>query len=130
MSLRSPLGKVLGRGSAKQGVSHWWVQRVSAIALVPLTLWFAFQVVHLPTADYDAVRAWAASGFNPAWLSLFLSAVAVHSQLGVQVVIEDYVPHKGAKVTALLANTFLHIVVAVAGVYAVLRIAFTTLSAG
>ncbi|MBM4224701.1 MAG: succinate dehydrogenase, hydrophobic membrane anchor protein, partial [Gammaproteobacteria bacterium] len=49
MSLRTPLGKVLGRGSAKQGVAHWWAQRVSAVALVPLTLWFAFQVVHLPT---------------------------------------------------------------------------------
>lgn len=130
MSLRSPLGKVLGRGSAKQGVSHWWVQRVSAVALVPLSLWFAYQFVHLPMSDYDAVRGWIASGFNPAWLSLFIGAVAVHSSLGVQVVIEDYVPHTGAKVAALLANTFLHIVVAVAGVYAVLRIAFTTFSAG
>lgn len=130
MSLRSPLGKVLGRGSAKQGVSHWWVQRMTAIALIPLTLWFAYQLVHLPTTDYDAVRGWIASGVNPAWLILFIIAVAWHSALGIQVVLEDYVPHKGAKVTALLANTFFHIVVAVIGSYAVLRIAFTTLSAG
>jgi len=130
MSLRSPLGKVLGRGSAKQGVSHWWAQRVTAIALIPLTLWFAFQLVHLPTANYDEVRAWVASGLNPVWLMLFIGAVAWHSALGVQVVIEDYIPKKGAKVTALLASTFLHVVVAVAGSYAVLRIAFTTFSAG
>ena len=130
MSLRSPLGKVLGRGSAKQGVSHWWVQRVTAIALIPLTLWFAYQLVHLPTANYDEVRNWVASGFNPVWLLLFIGAVAWHSALGVQVVIEDYIPKKGAKVAALLASTFLHVVVAVAGGYAVLRIAFTTFSAG
>jgi len=130
MSLRSPLGKVLGRGSAKQGVSHWWVQRVTAIALIPLTIWFAFQLMHLPTTDLDAVRTWVASGFNPVWLLLFVGAVTWHSSLGVQVVIEDYIPHKGAKVSALLANTFFHIVVAVACSYAVLRIAFTTFSAG
>jgi len=130
MSLRSPLGKVLGRGSAKQGVSHWWMQRVTSIALIPLTLWFAYQVVHLPTANYDEVRAWVASGFTPVWLLLFIGAVAWHSSLGVQVVIEDYIPDKAAKVSALLASTFLHIVVAVAGSYAVLRIAFTTFSAG
>jgi succinate dehydrogenase / fumarate reductase membrane anchor subunit len=130
MSLRSPLGKVLGRGSAKQGVSHWWVQRVTAIALIPLTIWFAFQLMHLPTTDLDAVRAWVASGFNPVWLLLFVGAVTWHSSLGVQVVIEDYIPHKGAKVSAQLANTFFHIVVAVACSYAVLRIAFTTFSAG
>ncbi|MFM7397307.1 MAG: succinate dehydrogenase, hydrophobic membrane anchor protein [Gammaproteobacteria bacterium] len=130
MSLRSPLGKVLGRGSAKQGVGHWWVQRVTAIALIPLTLWFAFQVVHLPLSDQDAVREWIAAGFNPVWLLLFIGAVAWHSSLGVQVVIEDYVPNKGMKVAALLASTFLHVVVAVAGSYAVLRIAFTTFVAG
>ena len=130
MSLRSPLGKVLGRGSAKQGVGHWWVQRVTAIALIPLTLWFASQVGHPPLSDQDAVREWIAAGFNPVWLLLFIGAVAWHSSLGVQVVIEDYVPNKGMKVAALLASTFFHVVVAVAGSYAVLRIAFTTFVAG
>jgi len=130
MSLRSPLGKVLGRGSAKQGVAHWWAQRVSAVALVPLTLWFAFQVVHLPTTDQFAVREWIASGFNPVLLVLLVGTIAWHSALGVQVVLEDYVPNKAVKLTALLANTFIHVVVAVAACYAVLRIAFTTLAQG
>jgi len=130
MSLRSPLGKVLGRGSAKQGVSHWWVQGVTAVALPPLTLWFVFQLIHLPTADFDSVRQWAAEGFNPVLLILLIGAMTWHSALGAQVVIEDYVPHKGAKVAALLANNLLHVVIAVTAVYAVLRIAFTTFTAG
>ena len=126
MSLRSPIGRVLGRGSAKSGVSHWWVQRLTAVALVPLTVWFAFAVVHLPTSDYEAVRAWVASGINPVLLLQLIGALAWHSALGVQVVLEDYVHAKGLKLAALLASTLLHALLAVAGVYAVLRIAFTT----
>ncbi len=126
MSLRSPIGRALGRGSAKSGVSHWWVQRLTAIALVPLTVWLAFAVVHLPTSDYEAVRAWVASGINPVLLLLLIGALAWHSALGVQVVLEDYVHAKGLKLAALLASTLLHALLAVAGVYAVLRIAFTT----
>ena len=56
MSLRSPLGRVLGLGSAKEGTGHWWAQRVSAVALIPLTLWFVFSLLGLPTVDYDTVR--------------------------------------------------------------------------
>ena len=89
MSLRSPIGRALGRGSAKSGVSHWWVQRLTAVALVPLTVWFAFAVVHLPTSDYEAVRAWVASGINPVLLLQLIGALAWHSALGVQVVLED-----------------------------------------
>ncbi len=126
MSLRSPIGRALGRGSAKSGVSHWWVQRLTAVALVPLTVWFAFAVVHLPTSDYEAVRAWVASGINPVLLLQLIGALAWHSALGVQVVLEDYVHAKGLKLAALLASTLLHALLAVAGVYAVLRIAFTT----
>ena len=129
MSLQSPLGKVLGRGSAKSGVSHWWVQRVTAVALVPLTIWFAFQVVHLPTTDLDMVRGWIAHGVNPVLLVLMLLALCWHSALGVQVVLEDYVHTKGLKLASLLASTFAHLLLAAGGVYAVLRIAFTTGSA-
>ena len=126
MSLRTPLGRALGRGSAKSGVSHWWVQRLTAVALVPLTVWFAFAVVHLPTSDHEAVRAWVASGINPVLLLLLIGALTWHSALGVQVVLEDYVHAKGLKVVSLLASTFLHLLLAAAGLYAVLRIAFTT----
>lgn len=130
MSLRSPLGKALGRGSAKQGVAHWWGQRVSAVALVPLTLWFVLEIIHLPLTDQGAVRAWVASGIHPVLLLLFIGSTAWHSALGVQVVLEDYVAHKPIKLAALLTNTFFHVVVAIAAGYAVLRIAFTTIAQG
>jgi succinate dehydrogenase / fumarate reductase membrane anchor subunit len=130
MSLRSPLGKVLGRGAAKSGVAHWWAQRVSAVALVPLTLWFVIELVQLPAGDQQQVREWVASDYNPVLLLLLIGSIAWHSALGLQVVLEDYVAHKPIKLAALLANTFFHVVVAVAAGYAVLRIAFTTLVQG
>jgi succinate dehydrogenase / fumarate reductase membrane anchor subunit len=130
MSLQSPLGRVLGRGSAKSGVSHWWVQRVTAVASVPLTLWFLWQLVGLAGGTgglgFDAVRAWVASGLTPVLLVLLIGTLTWHSALGVQVVLEDYVHGKGLKVASLLASTFAHLLLAAAGVYAVLRIAFTT----
>ena len=125
MSLQSPLGRVLGRGSAHQGVSHWWVQRVTAVALVPLTLWFALRVTGLPGYEHDTVRAWIATGWHPVWLILLIGTLAWHSALGVQVVLEDYVHEKGIKVAALVTSTFLHVLAVVAGTYAVLRVAFT-----
>jgi succinate dehydrogenase / fumarate reductase, membrane anchor subunit len=123
MNLRTPLGTVLGRGSARNGVHHWWLQRLTAVALVPLTVWLLYWLLKLPLADYAAVAAWVASGWNPIWLVLTLMAVTWHSQLGVQVVIEDYIHHQGWKLAALLAANFTHVVVAAAGVYAVLRLA-------
>ncbi|MFZ9709555.1 MAG: succinate dehydrogenase, hydrophobic membrane anchor protein [Steroidobacteraceae bacterium] len=126
MSLRSPLGRVLGRGAAKSGVAHWWVQRVSAIALVPLTLWFLIELVSLPLADHASVCAWIAGGWTPVALVLLIGTSSWHSALGVQVVIEDYVHHAGLKLASLLASSMLHVLVAVAGIYAVLRVAFTT----
>lgn len=126
MSLRSPLGRVLSRGAAKSGVAHWWVQRVSAVALVPLTLWFLIELVSLPLADHASVRAWIADGWTPVALVLLIGTTSWHSALGVQVVIEDYVHHALLKLASLLVSTMLHVLVGVAGIYAVLRVAFTT----
>lgn len=123
MSLRTPLGRVLGQGAARGAVHHWRVQRLSAIALVPLTVWLLVSLMRLPLADFAAVSDWIAAGWNPVWLTLLLLAMGWHSQLGVQVVIEDYVHHKGLKSLALLAVNFAHVVVVAAGVYAVLRLA-------
>ncbi|MFT3905748.1 MAG: succinate dehydrogenase, hydrophobic membrane anchor protein [Steroidobacteraceae bacterium] len=123
MSLRSPLNQVIGRGSARNGVHHWWVQRVSAVALIPLAIWFMYEMVRLPLADYAAVTVFVSWGWHPIALTLLMLVAAYHSQLGVQVVIEDYVHTKGQKVIALLASSFTHGLLAVAGVYAVLRIA-------
>jgi succinate dehydrogenase / fumarate reductase, membrane anchor subunit len=124
VSLRSPLGRALGHGSAKEGVTHWWQQRVTALALVPLTLWFAFALLGLPSLDYATVRGWIAGGWTAVFLVLLLLTLAWHSLLGVQVVVEDYVHGKASKTATLIASTFLHAIAVAAGVLAVLKIAF------
>jgi len=123
MSLRSPLGKVLGTGSAKEGVHHWWWQRLTSVALVPLTVWFVVSLLSLPSLDHGTVVSWMAQSWTALFLILFILVAAWHSQLGVRVVVEDYV-HGGAKTLTLVAITFIHVVVAAAGVFAVLKVAF------
>ena len=124
MSLRTPIGRVLGLGSAKEGVGHWWTQRITSVALVVLTLWFVSALLRLGDLSYPAVTAWMSSPFNAVLLSLLIGTSVYHSQLGVQVVVEDYIGHHGAKVAVLLLLNFLHVVVAALGVFSVLRIAF------
>jgi succinate dehydrogenase / fumarate reductase, membrane anchor subunit len=123
MSLRSPLGKVLGSGSAKEGVHHWWLQRLTSIALVPLTIWFVVSLLSLPSFEHVTVISWMAQSWTALLLILFILVATWHSQLGVRVVIEDYV-HGGAKTLTLVLITFIHTLVAAAGVFAVLKVAF------
>jgi succinate dehydrogenase / fumarate reductase membrane anchor subunit len=123
MSLRSPVGRVLGLGSAGEGAGHWWTQRVSSVALVLLGLWFVFSLVRMPDVSYAAVTAWIASPVNAVLLSLLIGTMVYHSMLGVQVVVEDYVSHHGTKIVTLLLLNFLHYVLAALGIFAVLRIA-------
>lgn len=125
MSLRSPLGRARGLGSAKDGTHHFWVQRVSAVALIPLSLWFVFSLASLPGADYEQVRWWVGYPAVAVTLVLFIASALYHSMLGVQVVIEDYVGNEGAKIAALLLSKFFHFAVAAAAIFAVLKIALS-----
>jgi succinate dehydrogenase / fumarate reductase membrane anchor subunit len=124
MSLRTPIGRVLGLGSAKSGVSHWWSQRVSAVALAILALWFVCALLRMPDFTYATLIAWIAVPFNAVLLALLTGVAAYHSKLGVQVVVEDYVHDHGWKVATLLVINFIHAVLAACGIFAVLRIAF------
>lgn len=125
MSLRTPLGRVLGLGTAKDGTSHWWGQRVSAVALIFLGLWFAWMVASTPDFSHAAVVAEIGRPLNSLLLLLLCSTLAYHSYLGLQVVIEDYVHAPGVKLIALLVSRFAHIVLAAAAVFAILKIGLT-----
>jgi succinate dehydrogenase / fumarate reductase membrane anchor subunit len=122
--LRSPLGRAIGLGSAKEGVEHWWAQRVSAVALILLGLWFAASLIAHAGADRAAVAAWLHRPLPAVLMILTLTAVFYHAALGLQIVIEDYVHSEWLKLSTLVAMRLISIAVAVAGIFAVLRIAF------
>jgi succinate dehydrogenase / fumarate reductase membrane anchor subunit len=124
MSLMTPLNRVLGLGTAKGAGEHWWLQRVTAVALLPLGLWFAYALLTLPNFDYASVAAWVRQPVASILLILLIVAVGYHSALGVQVVIEDYVTGKGSKAATLIASTLAHAGLTIAAVFAVLKIAF------
>jgi succinate dehydrogenase / fumarate reductase membrane anchor subunit len=123
MSLRSALGQVTGMGPAKQGVHHWWMQRLSSVALVPLTVWFVVSLLSLPALDHATVVVWMGQSWTALLLMLLVLVATWHSQLGVQVVVEDYVHGAGAKLVTLVLIRFAHVLIAAAGVFAVLRVA-------
>jgi len=124
MSLRSPMRRVLGLGSAQSGVHHWWLQRLTSIALVPLTIWFLVSLLALPSLGYETVIAWMSQSWTALLLVLFVLVATWHSQLGVRVVVEDYVHGAGTRTLTLVIVTFAHALIAVAGVFAVLKVAF------
>lgn len=123
MSLRSPMRRVLGAGSAKEGVHHWWQQRLTSVALVPLAVWFVVSLLTLPSFDHGTVAAWMGQSPTALLLILLVLVAAWHSHLGVRVVVEDYVPAPGARTVTLTLLSFLHALLAAAGVFAVLKVA-------
>ena len=124
MALRSQLGRVRGLGSAKEGVTHFWHQRLTALALIPLTIWFVISVIVLAGADFAAYRAWIALPGNTTLMIILIAMVFYHGALGVQVVIEDYVHGEGAKLVWLVLMKFAMLLLGVFSAVAVLRVAF------
>jgi succinate dehydrogenase / fumarate reductase, membrane anchor subunit len=123
-SLRSPIARVRGLGSAKEGVQHWWVQRLTAIALVPLGIWFVASVVRLAGADHAAITQWLGSPITLGALSLTLIAAFYHAVLGLQVVVEDYIHAPFAKHTLIILIQFAAFGFTAAAIIALLVTAF------
>jgi succinate dehydrogenase / fumarate reductase membrane anchor subunit len=124
--MRSPLGRAIGLGSAKEGVEHWWMQRITAIALIPLILWFVIAVVGLLGGDLETVQNWVGRPLPAISLALLLIATFYHMSLGLQVVIEDYVHTELAKLALVIVIRLFCFAFAVAGIFAVLMIAVGT----
>ncbi len=123
MSLRNPLARVKGLGPSGEGSHHWWLQRVTALALIPLTIWFLFSFANHVGDDYQTVLNWIGQPYVALLLLLYLSFMFFHGQLGMQVVIEDYVHHEGIKLICLLLTKVVLLVSGLGALFAVLRIA-------
>ena len=123
MSLKSPLGRVLGLGAAGEGPGHWWAQRLSAVALVPLTLWFALSVAGIDGGNYYVVDAWLSRPLNALLSILLVLAATYHASLGVQVVAEDYIHAPGPRAIVLGLLRLAYVALAVGGVFAVVVVA-------
>ena len=122
MSLQSPIARARGLGASKEGQHHWTSQRLTAMALAPLSLWFVFSLVSVTGADYATVTAWLGDTFNAVLLLLFLFAMYYHAALGVQVVIEDYIDSQWQKIGCLILVRFLAWFAGLSSVVAVLKV--------
>ena len=120
--MRTPLNKVRGLGSAKEGADHFWKQRITGLANIPLTLFLVVTIIALAGKDHGSVTDWLGSPLVAiAMMALILSG-AIHMRLGMQVIIEDYVHGEGAKIVFLMANTFFSILVGLASMFAIIKL--------
>ena len=120
---RTPLARARGLGSAKDGLSHWWVQRLTAIALIPLVVWFAVSLVMLSGSDFNSVRTWIGSPLVMVLLILTIGVGLHHGQLGLQVVYEDYA-NGATRVVLIVATKFIAALFGLGAIVAILRIGF------
>ncbi|MBK7541697.1 MAG: succinate dehydrogenase, hydrophobic membrane anchor protein [Candidatus Competibacter sp.] len=123
MSLRTPLARVRGLGTAKEGTHHWWMQRVTSIALVPLVLWFAFSMLRYSRTEYEMFQHWLSNPINAGLMVTFLFVVFYHAKLGMQVIYEDYVRPEWAMYLALLVTQFVLFLLGAISIISVLKIA-------
>lgn len=123
MSYRTPYAKVEGLGAAHSGTEHFWRQRISAAALIPLAIWFAVNAFMLIGGTYEAAHAFLATPVNAVLMALFVIAIVIHMTLGLQVVIEDYVHSEGRKIFGLLLMRGFAWIVGAAMIFAILKIA-------
>ena len=121
--MRTDLGRVRGLGTAKEGVHHWWMQRLTAIALIPLTLWFIISIATLNNASYTETVNWLSIPLVSIFMILLVSATLYHALLGVQVVVEDYIHEEGFKFLLLIGLKFIFLVLGVVAIFSLLKIA-------
>ncbi len=124
MALRTKLSEARGLGTAKEGTHHWWVQRVTSIALIPLTIWFAFALASVARQSHEAVVAWLATPVNAVLMLLFIVATFHHLHLGIQTIMEDYLHKEPVKIAGILGVKLASAALGVAAAFAVLKIAF------
>ena len=124
MSMRTPLGRVRGLGSARSGTDHFWRQRLTAIANIPLTIGFVLIVASLIGRNHAAVVQILGSPLVAVVMLLFILSATTHMRIGMQVIIEDYVHDELAKLVAVIGNTFFAIVVGLASAFAILKLSF------
>jgi succinate dehydrogenase / fumarate reductase, membrane anchor subunit len=128
MSRMSAIGWGSDRSSARHGADQWWAQRVNALALALLSVWFVISLQSIPTISYATLREWMSRGWNAVPLGALILVVAQHSYLGLRVVVEDYVHNPGARIAILLLLQFLHVLVAAGTVFAVFKVALGALA--
>lgn len=124
-TIQSPLARARGLGSAHDGVDHWFKQRLTAIANIPLVLWLIYSIVSLRGADFYTFTTWLAEPMNAILMILFILSAFYHAKLGTQVVVEDYIHHEGFKMTKLIGMKLAFLALGVACIFSVMKVAFS-----
>jgi len=122
VSLRTPLAKVKGLGSAREGARHWWHQRLTAIALIPLSFWFVYSLAIMAGTEHAMIVQWLRQPHVALLFILFVAALFYHAQLGMQVIVEDYVHSEWQKITSIILIRFLALVGALSAILSILNV--------